>query len=90
MKKQPNKNRLDDYRLSRDEYLGFKWQDKRDGQDTVYSRYFTTAAALRDFLKDYFGLRVMRRVFDCNGDILANGKLLPDANRYPDDVGSTN
>jgi hypothetical protein len=64
------KNQLDDYRISNHEFLGIKWQDKRDGQDTVYSRYFVTAWELRDFLIEYFGRRAMRKVFTDNPDIL--------------------
>ncbi len=61
---------LTEYRLSNADFLGLKWQDKRNGESEVYKRYFPSAADLRDFLTEYFGVKTMRRVFTENADLL--------------------
>lgn len=64
------KSTLDEYRITNAEFLGLKWQDKRNGEPEVYKRYFTTASDLADYLREYFGAETMRRVFNENADIL--------------------
>jgi hypothetical protein len=56
------KQKLDDFRLSFDDLLGWKWQDKRNGEALVYDRYFATPWDLRCFLRETFGARAEKSV----------------------------
>ena len=64
------KSKLDEYHLSSAPFLGLKWQDKRDGQPFVYERWFPSAHDLNIYLCDTFGVRVMRKVFRENVEML--------------------
>lgn len=65
------KNKLDDYRLSFESHLGFKWQDKRDGDPDVYKRHFFTVRELENFISEYFGKREWNRIFKENKELLS-------------------
>ena len=65
------KAKLNEYRLKNAEFLGLKWQDKRNGEPEVYGpRFFATASDLADFLRETFGQATVKRVFSENVEVL--------------------
>ena len=60
---------LDKYKLVKTSY-GYEWTDLRDDTGIVYNRDFSDAWSLGNFLEEFFGLRVAKRIWKEKADIL--------------------